>query len=191
MMTLVLKRRELGPPAETPRDSYALPTPHRRRIQNQDHDAEERGVLLPSLPSSPTAEPEERHPSFPGDRTEGVVQGRDPRDDDNSSSDSSSATNEQHALDSFRSGQYVVANLHLMSTIRDEWMRHTHHAASSGSVATETETRPGTGRPGTGTTTTRRRTTVQRGVRRMGRRGRGGGEWGARLGFAVGAGLAG
>lgn len=189
MMTLVLKRRELGPPAGTPRDSYALPTPARRRIQNQDHDAEERGVLLPSSPSSPIAEPEERHPSFPGDRIEGVVQDCDPQDDDNSSSDSSSATNEQHALDSFRSGQYVVANLHLMSTIRDEWMRHTHDAASSGSAATETM--PGTGRPGTVTTTTRRRTTVQRGVRRMGRRGRGGGEWGARLGFAVGAGLAG
>lgn len=190
MMTLVLERRELGPPAGTPTDGYAPPTSPRRRIGTQDHDAEERGVLLPSSASSAIAELDDRQTSFRGGRTEGAAQDRDSLDDDNSNSDSPVATNEQHALDGFHSGQYVVANLHLMSTIRDEWMRHSRDAASSGSAASGTETRTGMGPPGTGTTT-RRRITVHRGVRRMGRRGRGGGEWGARLGFAVGTGLAG
>lgn len=191
MMALVLERRELGPRVGIPTTGgHARPTPPRRRVRHQDHDAEERGVLLPSSLSSSPADLDERHLSLPGGRTESAAQNRDSLDDDSSSSDSPVATNERHALDGFRSGQYVVANLHLMSTIRDEWMRHTHDAASSGSAASGTETRTGTGRQGTGTTT-RRRMTVQRGVRRMGRRERGGREWEARVGFAVGSGLAG
>lgn len=189
-MALVLERRELGPPAGSPTDGYAPPTPPRRRMQNQDHDAEERGVLLPSSPSSPIAGLDQPQISFSGGRTEGVAQVRD-SPDDSPSSESPATAHEQHALDGFRSGQYVVANLHLMSTIRDEWMRHTQDAASSRSAPIRTEAGTGTGRPGTGTTTTRQRMPVRPGVRRMGRRGGGGGEWGARLGFAVGSGLAG
>lgn len=211
MMTLVLERRGLGPRAGTPAaegHAPSTPPPRGRRMRNQDHDAEERGVLLPSSSSSASSSPtatelDERDPSsFPAGRhMEGVTQdGNSPaNDEDNSSSDSppavAAATNEQqHPLDGFRSGQYVVANVHVMSMIRDEWMRHTQDAAASGSAAaagSETGTRR-TGRlPGATATTTRRRMTVQRGVRRMGRRGRGGGDWGARLGFAVGSGLAG
>ncbi|MCJ1471148.1 hypothetical protein MMC07_009796 [Pseudocyphellaria aurata] len=213
MMTLVLERRGLGPRVGTPAaDGHApsTPPPRGRRMRNQDHDAEERGVLLPSsstssASSSPTAtEPDERELSSfrAGRRMQGVTQDGDPpaNDEDNSGSEDSSpppavaaATNEQqHPLDGFRSGQYVVANVHVMSMIRDEWMRHTQEAAASGSGAAAGNRR--TALPGataTTTTTTRRRMTVHRGVRRMGRRGRGGDDWGSRLGFSVGSGLAG
>lgn len=160
MMTLVLERRQLGPPAGSSTDSSDLPAPSRHRMRSQDHDAEERGVLLPSSPLSPlspTAELYDRHPSFPGGRREGTTQDRDSPNDDNFSSGSHAAANDQHALDGFRSGQYVVANLHLMSMIRDEWVRHTRTATSSGSVASGTEIRTGIGRQGLTGPTARRR----------------------------------
>lgn len=122
MMALVLEKRGLEPPRMLADGSS--PAGQHHRALAQDHDAEERGVLLPPSPITETRE------TFPSPSSAGrlrVDQDRDP--DVLEDTRSSVARTEYHPLDDFRAGQYVVANLHLMNIMRAEWTRYNDHAA--------------------------------------------------------------
>lgn len=121
MMALVLERRGLEPPTRPADGSSSAAT--------QDHDAEERGVLLLSSSATETREPPPP-PSSAARLSIDRDRNADVREDAGSSS-------EQHPLDAFRSGQYVVANLRFTNIARDEWLRYKEHVGRSSALESD------------------------------------------------------
>lgn len=140
MMGLLVRRREMeiisrsegigGVESSTQQQQQQR---RRRRRQPRDTDEEERGGL--SLSSSEIEE-----------------EGEEEQEQENpqlASSSSSSAYTfarteyttdsllspprqlQDHPLDTFHSGQYIIANIHLGETLRKEWKRHRYPAESS------------------------------------------------------------
>lgn len=117
MTALVRQRRAL--------DAQAAPGPASQPGRRQDHDAEERGVLLPPSPSPPAAVVVQRFSrggNARADREPGAVlpstrAHSSDADDDNDVAAAADANEPPHPLDTFRSGQYVISTVNVMDAM--------------------------------------------------------------------------
>lgn len=110
ILTVILERRNLDPEPSTPSTS---PT--------QDHDSEERGIFR--SPPSPNAI--ELQP---------LSRGRTGADEDrerNELSPDRPSTSDEHPLDPFHSGQYIIAHVDVPTTIHTQWIQHRNLAAAA------------------------------------------------------------
>ena len=98
----------------------------------QDHDSEERGILRQDTDSGDDIELQDlQHPST----------GRTGADEDRERDellppDGSTEPRNRHPLDPFYTGEHVVANLHILDTIRAHWQASGVSAEGSDSAAT-------------------------------------------------------
>ena len=105
---------------------------HRRRVR--DTDEEERGgVSLSSSETEGEEEQERNHPE-PIASSSAYTSARA----DHYTTDSSLPLPpllQDHPLDTFHSGQYVIANIHLGETLRKEWNRYRYPTTESSTAA--------------------------------------------------------
>lgn len=105
---------------------------HRRRVR--DTDEEERGgVSLSSSETDGEEEQERNHPE-PSASSSAYTSARG----DHYTTDSSLPLPpllQDHPLDTFHSGQYVIANIHLGETLRKEWNRYRYPTTESSTAA--------------------------------------------------------
>ena len=129
----------VGSSAQQQRQGQQGRLPRRPRRRARDTDEEERGDV--SLSSSETVEEEhERDDSQP---TASPSAYRSARADYYTTTDSSVPLQplvphqlQDHPLDTFHSGQYIIANIHLGETVRKEWKRHRYPTTESSSSTT-------------------------------------------------------
>ncbi|MCJ1272505.1 hypothetical protein MMC21_000291 [Puttea exsequens] len=103
--------------------------------EGQDHDAEERGVLRRGDEDADGIEMRDLRP-LPGGRTD--------RDADREQegllrADGDSGGRHKHPLDSFYTGNHVVADLHILDTIRAQWLSSAASAEIPASAASGTQ----------------------------------------------------
>ena len=127
ILAVMLERRKTA--ASSNAQSRAdEPLPSTSISSGQDHDSEERGILRP-FASSPTEDIELQ--PLPSGRT-GADEDRERNEllrhrtlpssfnDDDDDGPGSNFTDE-HPLDRFHSGQYVLADIYLMDVVRTQW----------------------------------------------------------------------
>lgn len=100
-----------------------------REETRQDHDFEERGELRQS--SSDIELQDLRHHSSARSGA-----GEDSERDDLLESESGPQGAKQHPLDPFYTGEHVIADLHILHTIRAQWRHHAANMSSSNLSAT-------------------------------------------------------
>jgi hypothetical protein len=98
----------------------------------QDHDSEERGILRQDTDTGDDIELQDLQHSSAG-RTGGD---EDRERDELISPGGTSEPYNQHALDPFYTGGHVVANLHILDTIRAQWQASGVSAEGSDAAAT-------------------------------------------------------
>jgi len=97
----------------------------------QDHDSEERGMLRQDLGYTEDIELREIHHTSSG-RTGGD---EDRERDELLAADTRAGQAEQHPLDPYYTGEQVIADLHILDTIRAQWQAGGVVAGESGASA--------------------------------------------------------
>lgn len=83
----------------------------------QDHDAEEQGILRSEAHFGEDMELQNLSPSSQGRTGEN----EDRRRDGSFDRDGSNEAHDAHPIDAFHTGDYMVADLHIIDTIRTQW----------------------------------------------------------------------
>ena len=120
MLAVVIKRRalkkEITSPATTASDTQVDST-----STGQDHDSEEQGILRSELSTTEDIELQTLRPFAA--RTDGNEDGE--RDGLLGEPSVVLGPNmNEHPLDVFNSGQHMIANLHIIDTVRTQWSRY-------------------------------------------------------------------
>jgi len=123
MLGITLERRSVRPEDEAVAVANEMATE-----PQQDHDSEERGILRQDLEYTEDIELRDLHHTSSG-RTGG--------DEDRERDELLDAGNgaEQHPLDPYYTGEQVIANMHILDTIRAQWQAVGVSAGGSGASA--------------------------------------------------------
>ena len=120
ILILVLQLVMLGTTVERKKldasESASAGQDERREEDRQDHDSEERGVRRSSEGVEGTEGIQLRSLSSRSERTEG---GEDEDRDETTGANESTA--HEHPGDAFYSGRYMIADIHVVNMIREQW----------------------------------------------------------------------
>lgn len=140
ILAVVLERRKIGVPSASTDAAETSPV----QPQVQDHDSEERGVLRPPLSE--------------GIELQTLSSGRTGADQDHERDELLSPTSrdfqhptdlaavDEHPLNTFYSGQHIIADFYILDTIRTQWMQYSGVATAAGGTGPEIQATPRQGR---------------------------------------------